>query len=295
MFSFNRLALVGIVGALVSHTAVAADMSFGMAPPPPLDEARVEIGTGWYLRGDVSGARENTPKLFSDMTLSPDAKGQNGWSASLGAGYKFNNWLRTDLTYDLRNTLKADAKSAVFACPTQVNPYLDGNGQAVGWNMIYGPCSELQKSTLKRQSVLLNGYVDIGTWNRVTPYVGAGVGVTAGKARGDKNWWYENQSEYKPNITMPTGNSLPWVNQDGTPAAAPTNFVFGQQNKHYTYSRSMFNFTWALMAGVAVDVSSNAKVDLGYRYINMGRFGQDNGGEASTAHEYRVGLRYMID
>lgn len=290
MFGFNRFALAGLFGALVSHAAVAADMSFGMAPPPQLDEARVELGTGWYLRGDVSGARENTPKLFSDMTLSPKAKGMNGWALGIGAGYKFNNWMRADLTYDIRNTLKADSKSGTFDCPSAVAPVNDASNVPVGWQMVYGRCQELQQATVKRQSVLLNAYVDLGTWSQVTPYVGVGVGVTAGKARGTADWWYDNQQHYEPDIQAPTANVLPWVG--GNP---PAGFSLGLQNKQRSYSRSVFNFTYAIMAGVAVDLSSNAKIDLGYRYIDMGRFGQSGGGDKSTAHEYRVGLRYMVD
>lgn len=62
------------------------------------------------------------------------------------------------------------------------------------------------------------------------------------------------------------------------------------------------NFAWALMAGVDVDLRTNWKLDIGYRYINMGdgEFGDSKTPgrnfevEDLEAHEIRVGLRYQL-
>jgi opacity protein-like surface antigen len=57
-----------------------------------------------------------------------------------------------------------------------------------------------------------------------------------------------------------------------------------------------------LMAGAAIDITSGLKLDLGYRYVNLGeartrldQFGVGTKLKAIDSHEVRVGVRYMID
>jgi len=69
------------------------------------------------------------------------------------------------------------------------------------------------------------------------------------------------------------------------------------------------NFAWALMAGVAVDLKDRWKLDVGYRYLNMGELKvgikeSEKATKFATAdfvetddlesHEIRVGLRYSF-
>jgi opacity protein-like surface antigen len=56
------------------------------------------------------------------------------------------------------------------------------------------------------------------------------------------------------------------------------------------------------MAGFAYDISDHAKLDVGYRYLNAGKYTSAPSpitGQTSTrtlsSQEVRVGLRYMID
>jgi opacity protein-like surface antigen len=62
-------------------------------------------------------------------------------------------------------------------------------------------------------------------------------------------------------------------------------------------------FAWALMAGVGYQVTSNAVLDIGYRYIDMGSAHSSRTDMAQAvnpklviddlaAHEFKVGLRY---
>lgn len=59
-----------------------------------------------------------------------------------------------------------------------------------------------------------------------------------------------------------------------------------------------WNLAWAAMAGVTFDISPQAKVDLGYRYIRMGSMRVDDVAgfhrAPASAHEIRIGLRYMF-
>jgi len=59
-------------------------------------------------------------------------------------------------------------------------------------------------------------------------------------------------------------------------------------------------FAWALMAGVAVDLRTNWKLDVGYRYLNMGEGSFDDSKTPGrkfifddlNSHELRIGVRY---
>ena len=86
--------------------------------------------------------------------------------------------------------------------------------------------------TAKIQStaLLFNGYIDLGTWYRLTPYIGAGAGFVA-----------------RPTIS----------------ALAPP--FIGRQLRI-----SQWNFAWAAMFGMAYTVAPNLKIDFGYRYLNIG-------------------------
>ena len=70
-----------------------------------------------------------------------------------------------------------------------------------------------------------------------------------------------------------------------------------------------WRFTYALMAGLAYDVSQNLKLDLGYRYrhidggpmfnfdpatIAAGAGGTQGEDPGFTSHEVRLGLRYAL-
>ena len=134
---------------LSSSSANAADA------PPPIVQAPpipwVELGSNWYLRGDF------TYRMF-------DVSGASGPedAAGLGAGvgYQFNNWLRGDITLDYQ----FGSRFSVLD-----NPAVAG-------------------AKLWSSALFANGYVDLGTWYGVTPYVGAGVGSAYNYLGDDGRW-----------------------------------------------------------------------------------------------------------
>ena len=89
----------------------------------------------------------------------------------LGVGYQFNNWLRFDVTGEYRGGSQFqslyvlnDAGNTGTGNPTQLADFYRGNISSwVG---------------------LVNGYVDLGTWWGITPYVGAGVGLASNTLSG---------------------------------------------------------------------------------------------------------------
>ena len=144
-------------------------------------------------------------------------------------------------------------------------------GTPIGISALSGDCVSGQDARFKRTGLLANAYIDLGTWAGVTPYVGAGAGVTYAKVDGVYDWYTGNNgAAYAPNIPYPTGFPPVWVTGAGTPTTAPAGFTFGQQSRRVDVSRSQTKFTWALMAGLTLDVAANTKIDLGYRFVNMG-------------------------
>jgi opacity protein-like surface antigen len=231
------LALLGI--AAFSQAASAADMS--SLPPPVIPIQPVAPVTwlstgGWYLRGDI-GYRIATIDQAVSTTGFPSPRDNdfsNGLTATFGAGIK-TSWLRTDLTLDY---ISATEYTGRYAVPGD--------------------------TTAKVQAItaLFNGYFDLGTWYRLTPYVGAGGGVG-----------YVSLTDFR------STNAPPFVNGDN----------------------DQWKFVWAGMAGVGWAVAPNLTLDLGYRYLSLGnlRSGSDAAGSMTlrnvAGHEVRVGLRWSFD
>ncbi len=294
MSVIKAISVACAISACIISGASAADM-FPPEAPALGSQEKLEFGTGWYLRGDITWAREKTPSVFPDLALASKSKQQNSWSLNIGPGYKFNNWFRADMTYNYFKQLNVATQSANFTCYDGVNPVNDLNGVLVAVHAQENSCYSKQTGSLGRHTLLFNGYLDLGTWAGVTPYVGAGVGTVYSRAAGNYDWYTAaNGLHYGPTLTMPNPSPLPelWMDNNGVVVAKPIT-QFGVQDHRATISRRNFNMAWALMAGIAYDVSPNAKIDLGYRYVNLGKY--TSTAKANSISEYRIGVRYMID
>ena len=140
-----------------------------------------------------------------------------------GLGYEVNNWLRFDVTGEYRT------KSPVNA----FGIFTVGGGPI---NLAAGTGVDTYTGFLKSTVFLANGYIDLGTWDCLTPFVGAGVGFA-----------YNTLDDF---VDIGTG-----VANGGS--------GIGRNS-------SNFNFAWALHAGVSYAVTQNFSVELAYRYLNYG-------------------------
>jgi len=132
--------------------AMAADMGRGYVMPKygPQSMQVAEFASGWYLRGDI-GYRYNK---MSDLVTQPMAVARgikDHVAVGGGVGYKYE-WLRADVTldYGLRTSVSGDGGGVVGR--------YDGKIDSL--------------------TALFNGYVDLGDWGGLTPYIGAGIGVS---------------------------------------------------------------------------------------------------------------------
>lgn len=265
------LLLAASLAAGVATTASAADL---LPPPPPLEPPPLvvpEFG-GWYLRGDVGVGSTQLSDWRS--TLQPNSLGNLpdgpiipvyahlGDSAfgGAGVGYQFNNWLRFDVTGEYRTGAEYRSAVGYFCCVSTGAP------------LAYG--SDSYSGSMRTGVVMANGYLDMGNWRGVTPYVGAGVGVALHRLEGVADFG---------------------VGFNGGPGVG------------YASDADRTRFAWAVMAGLSFNVTPNVKLDLGYRYLDMGRVSSnpivcsdlvncfyERHSFAVASHDVRVGFRYMF-
>jgi len=279
---------IATLAATTALTAVppvlAADMP--MAPPlEPYDDGPVSWGTGWYLRGDLAMSKDNSLSI-GYLTLPKSQNFPNAWSFGFGAGYKFNEWFRTDLTFDWRmpGSFKGNTVAGM-PCQVGAAPVLNAASIIIGSTPIWSACSDWTTATTNQFHILYNAYFDLGTWSGLTPYVGAGVGFNSMSYKISQNWFMNNGVPYNPT----------WVDP----------FDKGTWNHYWDQTRQAqrIQFAWALMAGVSYAVTPHLAIDVGGRYLNLGTLPTMTtiGGvaiassRANIAKELRMGFRYTPD
>ncbi|HTV69505.1 MAG TPA: outer membrane protein [Rhizobiaceae bacterium] len=281
-FTSRLVSAAAIAALLPAANALAADYD----PPIIMEDAvvdyapevPVEIGTGWYLRGDIGYSFIQSEGTYSFRTYDPATSLYGGpydyttagmkkpFSAGIGFGYRFTDYLRADATFDVFKSRFDGTSNIAEPCFNT----LPGTG-----------CRTEDTGDFLGVTMLANAYVDLGTYVGFTPYIGAGVGATYVR------WGDVTRQNYCTGIACPGG--------------------FVDETTHEG-SRDL-RFTWAAMAGVAYDVSPNMKIDLGYRYRHISggsmyefdAFDRANGATGDqgtdggwTNHEVRVGLRYEL-
>jgi opacity protein-like surface antigen len=316
MVGLVKLALASVFAATVARPALAADWLRDIVSPPPgveiHDDPVVELGSGWYLRGDAGAGFDTISKFGSKPTMQT-------WSVDFAAGYKFNNWFRMDAELGLRKpqstfSTTQTLNGAQIICPSPSGAQsalqvLSNGTTPIGyaWDENLGTCHQDKAVELRSMTLMLNGFVDLGTWSGFTPYVGAGVGVARVTANATTNYFNNADGTlYAPTAAQWTetgGVPLVWLNRFGVPVfpVNPNNglpvSIASPPKWNERNSSVRYNFAWALMAGVAYSITDRAKLDVGFRYMNLGNFQTVAGGPSGniTSKEVKVGLRYQID
>ncbi|MGG6895233.1 MULTISPECIES: outer membrane protein [Rhizobium] len=271
MIRFDALALAAAMAGASAGAALA-----GEAPPEiKMAEVSVKDAKGWYVRGDLGYAVNASRSATTLRTYDPaggsyssgrfDSNRFGGdFSGGLGVGYQFNDLFRADVTGDFFSDDFNGRISSDMPC----------SGGAGGTS-----CSTKARSSFRAGSLMVNGYVDLGTVAGLTPYVGAGLGATR------VSWSSVNA----------IGSCVDGISGCGGAASVSTRYA----------GDSDWRMTYALMAGVAYEVAPNVKVDLGYRFSHIaggdmfgasaadsaagaGTMGRDG---ALSRHEIRIGLR----
>lgn len=185
---------------------------------------------------------------------------ENTWLAEGGIGCgSGSRGLRAEIMFGYHGERKLDGE------PLFYNPGPTPGDPAPG----HVPPPDMEDplhTDITTYTAMLNVYHDLGNFNRIVPYVGAGVGVAYNVV--DNVYFTEN----------------PFLLAE----------IEGQSD---------LSFAWALMAGIGYQISDRAILDVGYRYIDMGAASSgrvDTAGYTNprveiddiAAHEIKVGLRY---
>lgn len=250
MIRLSTIALVVGAGAVTTlSSAQAADLL-----PPPVAPVIVK---GWYLRGDIGYTNQQVDDLDNALYDTYDAVDNihkdfdSAGSFGAGIGYRWNRWLRTDVTGDRTAS--------------------DFDGLDIGF---IGPDAIPDVYTAKKTEwlAMFNGYVDVGTWHGITPFVGAGIGAA--------------------NVKI----------SDFTDVGTTVDSVA------YGADHDEWNFAWALHAGLAMEVTEAFTVELAYRYLDLGDAESGNliafdgtdlinnpmQFEDITSHDVKLGVRYTF-
>lgn len=263
MVGLTALLMTGTIASAADiYQPAAEDNAFIYDAP----EVRVSEANGWYLRGDIGyslnkirGVEFYQGAVSSSMTDFTTAKLRNAFTGGFGVGYQANSYLRTDLTFDYMG--QANFKgSTTGTC---------GDG---GSPVTQVACTSRDRSKLHVYGLMANAYVDFGTYGRITPYVGGGIG----------------------------GAYVKWDKLKNTACVDGGSFC-NDEDEHG--GKGKWRFAYALMAGASFDVTCALKADVGYRfrYINGGDMFKyaNNGGPGRDkglySHEARVGGRYVFD
>jgi len=249
MFKLSKIALVACAGAATAMPARAADL------PQPIP---VVVVHGWYLRGDIGYSNQQVDSLDNVLydnfdsvdSTSRDFSGAPFFAA--GIGYRWNHWFRTDITGEYRSKSDFNGVDITHAgIVADANSYTAEKSEWVG---------------------LVNGYIDVGTWHGITPFIGAGVGGADVQISGFTDIGAANGS-------VATGDD-----------------------------HDQWNFAWAAYAGLAFDVTEAFTVELAYRYLDLGdgesgdliAFDGTNNVDnpmhfdGITSHDIKLGVRYTF-
>ena len=277
---FKRATLVPAIAILAALAAPAqsADLDNIIYAPMLPETQPVEIGSGWYLRGDISytASSKGVATSFSDFVNgTPDtyvATGydssdlKNDWGGTIGVGYAFTDYFRADATLDFGFGRFNGSSSSAAPCV----------GGLAGTS-----CVSVDSADYRTYGLMANGYFDLGTFAGFTPYVGGGLGMTY----------------------------VRWDNLDRTNRCAGAGCGAAIVSTESHPGEKDWRFTYALMAGVSYDITDQLKFDLGYRYQNVdsgpmagyssletaqGATGIQVHDHGIETHEIRAGLRYEL-
>jgi opacity protein-like surface antigen len=269
----SSVRILALAGAAATMSTVALAADFPPALQQPAYQSAPASESGWYLRGDVGVGVQRFQAFDHFQTNAAFV-----WPASWQIVQK-----QTD-----------DAAFVDFGVGYQVNNWLrfDVTGEhrasakfkAIGSYHEFCPggatCFDQYDGSHSAEVFMLNAYLDLGTWWCLTPFIGAGVGGA----------W----------------NSVTTVSDLGIVNTNAPGFGFSSADA------STWNLAWSAQAGLAYNVSSNLKLELAVRYLNLGSIKtpvvncsslgcQGTGGPAAfytltnfDSLDLKIGMRWMF-
>jgi len=227
----SSVRVLALAGAAAAMSTAAFAADFPPALPPAQPVIQSASESGWYLRGDV-GVGVQRFEAFDHFQTNPNFV----WPASWSIVQKQTDdsaFVDFGVGYQVNNWLRFDATGEHRA---------SAKFKVIGSYREFCPggatCFDQYDGSHSAEVFMLNAYLDLGTWWCLTPFVGAGVGGA----------W----------------NSVTAVSDLGIVNNQSPGFGFSQSDA------SSWNLAWSAQAGLAYNVSSNLKLELAVRYLNLG-------------------------
>lgn len=262
----------------------------GMAQAADLIEEPIPVEapvatSGWYLRGDVGYVfKSHSRGEWKFYNQNPGALGiddvhryddfdlDDAVSFGAGAGYRFNEFVRADATFDYFHTDVDGGTECPYQIKSDPNHGLGATPEA--------DCHYDNDSSADVYTTMANAYIDLPFVSSVVvPYIGAGIGAA-----------YVDYDDLKVREKCPDCQHASYEPFEGS-----------------NDGKDDWRFASSLMAGATVGITDNLKLDAGYKYtrIHSGdAFGFDDDDKDAGAsgtqyrdngfniHTIRAGLRY---
>ncbi|WP_421857404.1 outer membrane protein [Oricola sp.] len=317
-YMLKRIRAIGLVTAcLAGSAAMAADVDGGIFTDDANFARPAELGSGWYIRGDIginfdghhdvsiSGNPVESTYLDNNFT--------DKTHFSIGAGYRFNGFLRMDAglgrlagTDYSSSQLMYEDGTEPLGTPAELIVLPGDPNPCNGWGTFIDTVTDVEyidddfitncinKDTVEYDVTygMVNAYADLGNFYGFMPFVGAGIGV------GRVSWREELDSvECVPQSEDVRVEGCRAYGVADQPAA----------NQPYTQPGTVSNgvdyrLGWAVTAGLAYEVTEAVVVEAAYRYMNFG--GPSLSSSATTGsslsatgygtHQVNLGMRYNI-
>jgi opacity protein-like surface antigen len=329
------IAAAGLAGACLASSPLHAADLFGSSPPPmaePMEQA--ELGSNWYIRGDVGYGQitqatvETTSALFPTITRQPIGDAANALSPArgnaqtkmnadigLGFGYRINDWFRAEADWQFSQGPGWSTTRQVY-CPevaTAVSNYgyanaadLTGTATPVGYQYSYNICDGNLNVKQYNNTALAMGYIDLGHFGLISPYIGAGGGVNVNTITGTLNYVQTDTGTTYQGATVSGSAPATWVtpsgnvDQAGRPIYIPVpqaanprgNYQsVGPADWHRSLASNKYTFAVAVAAGVGIKISQSATLDLAYKAMTL----DVTGGVKGLRQSVSLGVRYNLN
>jgi opacity protein-like surface antigen len=229
--------LAAAATAAISTAAYAADMPL---PPPPQIQYQpiqvIEAPTGrWYLRGDV-GVGVQSFSEFDHTQTNAAYFWPPSWQI-VQQEIQDTSIFGFGVGYEMNNWLRFDVTGEyrTKAAFKVTGSYTDSCSAT-----LFGPgtCFDVNSGNFSSSVFLANAYVDLGTWWCLTPFIGVGVG----SAR----------------------NTISGMQDNGIISTGSAGFGYTSGDN------TTWNLAWDVQAGLTYNVNNNLKIDLSWRYLNVG-------------------------
>lgn len=267
----GSLRMLALAGATMMTVLPGANAA-DLAPIPQPQPVPIyeDFASGWYLRGDV-GVGQQDFRAFDFVQTNPAFVWPASWNVE-SHNFGDTTFVGAGIGYQFSSWLRFDA-TAEYRSTARVKAVGSYTDFCAGG----GKCFDVYDGSHQASVFMANAYFDLGTWGRFTPFVGAGVG---GAYHRMSNFWDIG------------------LNSDGS-----TGRGFAEDHSHW-------NMAWAVHAGLAYDVAPNLKVELAYRYLNMGTINSgivDCAGcgtfgplayyklRDADSHDIKLGVRWLLD